>query len=150
MHPTTPGPIFDAGHQAFADRVFHGVGPFLGELFRRADAVMESTALPCPRFARVLPGEAVFPKSDPAFDGEARVTRRAEKVKMVGHEQVIAHQPSCSLGEPKSVEGIEHRLLRDPRVAIFRADGQPENIWPGEGKVRALSRSLAPDVRVKG
>lgn len=107
--------------------------------------MMESTGLKCScvwmRF-----GEAVFPKAYLSFDGEFQIVRRAEEVNVVGHEQIITHEPRRGGVLPDVVQCPLNRSLRQPAFAFLRADSEEYPIWSAERNVDALRRSAASGV----
>ena len=87
--------------------------------------------------------KTILPKSDPAFDGELKIIRRTEQMQMIGHQQIIAHQPGRSPVLPNVVKRALNRGLGQPAFALFRANGQKNPIRSAQGKVNASGRRAA-------
>jgi hypothetical protein len=79
MHAAKVRPVFRSFHQFVPDGIFTDVLPFLRVTFAIAQTMMKTARLKSPYVGMCL-GEAVFPKCDPAFDGEIQVARCTEQM----------------------------------------------------------------------
>jgi hypothetical protein len=78
-------------------------------------------------------GEPVFSESDPAFDGEPQVVRRAEEMLVVGNQRVIADEPHGGRVFPDAVQDTLHAVLRQPALPPERADGEENPVRSARG-----------------
>ncbi len=142
MHAAKVRPVLRPRHQPGADRIFPHVLPFLRVTFVSAQPMMKSARLKGPGAGKRF-GETIFPEGNPAFDGESQLTRCAEQVQMVGHQQVIAHQPGRRRVFPDIMERTLDGGLSQPASAFVRADGQEKPIRSSQGETNALRRCAA-------
>ena len=149
MHAAKVRPVLRPRHQPGADRIFPHVLPFLRVTFVSAQPMMKSARLKGPGAGKRF-GETIFPEGNPAFDGESQLTRCAEQVQMVGHQQVIAHQPGRRRVFPDIMERTLDGGLSQPASAFVRADGQEKPIRSSQGETNALRRCAAAGPRACG
>ena len=136
-------PIIGGFDQTLAKRVFEDILPSLLVLARLAQAMMKGIALPFPVFMRMRTAEFPLPKCQPTLNGETQVSGRTEKMKMVGHQQVIANEPRIGL-PPYVFQGHLDGFLGKPRHAILRANGQEKDGRIVERDFDALGGRFAP------
>ena len=149
MDATGVGSVLRAFDEFGADRVFPDVLPFLGVAFSISQSVMKAAGLKCTRI-RMAFRETVFPKSHPLFDGKFEIMRSAEEVDMVGHQQVIAYEPSGGGVFPDIMQRALDGRLREPRFAFFRADVEENPVWSAEGDVDAFRWRSATWITERG
>jgi hypothetical protein len=89
------------------------------------------------------PGKAIFPKGHPTLDGDARIPKAAKKMDVIGHQQVIAYQPSGSFIEPDRVQGSHDGFLYQPVRTVLGAHGHPKDRRLIRLNVNPFGRSLA-------
>jgi hypothetical protein len=88
-------------------------------------------------------GELILPKSNPAFNGEFKITRRTDQMQVIRHQQIIAYQPSRGSVFPDVVERALNGWLSKPAFALFRANGKENPIQSPDGNVYAFGRHTA-------
>ena len=142
MHAAKVRPVFRSFHQFVPDRIFSDVLPFLRVAFAIAQAMMKAACLKSSRVGMRL-GEAVFPKCDPAFDGEIQIARRTEQVQMVGQKQIITDEPGGSLVFPNLMQRTLDGCLCQPTLAFSGADGEEDPVWPADRNVNVLRGRMA-------
>ena len=84
------GPVVWVWDQVFADGVVANVVPFFVVAVGSAKASVPFIFLPFPRWVRGIGGEAAFPVGDPAVEGNIGFVRRAEAMKVIGHQEIVA------------------------------------------------------------
>src|SRR6516162_2069942 len=84
--------------------------------------------------------QLVLPKSNPAFDGEFQFMWRAEEMQVIGHEQIIAHQPGHGRVLPDVMKRVLNRGLREPLTAFPGADSEEDPIRSAERSVNPFRR----------
>jgi len=77
MHAAKVRPVFRSFPQLVPNGIFPHVLPFLRVTFAIAQAMMKTARLKSSDIGMRL-GETVFPKCDPAFDGEMQIARRTK------------------------------------------------------------------------
>ncbi len=129
-------------HKAFADWIFSHVLPFFRIALAVAKAVVKRMRLPAPIVMIVQFPELPFPISHPIVKGIFQVMWRGEEMNVIGHHNVIAHEPfRCRT--PDLLKPRMHEFVRQPRDSIGRAKGRPHNVRFSEANVHAASRSSA-------
>jgi len=113
-------PILWSLYQSSTNGVFTDVLPLLRITFPVTQTMVKSPRLKYPG-VRVHLCEAVFPKAHPSLNGEFQIMRRAEEMKMIRHEEIIAHQPCRCRPIPDIVQRPLDRSLRQPTFAFLRA-----------------------------
>ena len=134
MHAPEIPPIFGLLHQSGAHGILADVLPLLGIVFSIAQSVMKTGRLKS-SCIRVSLGEAVFPETDPTFDGEFHIVRCTEQMQVVRHQQIIAHEPSRGGVQPDIVQNTLDRRLCQPALAFIGADSQENPVHPAERKM---------------
>lgn len=105
-------------HQSGTNGILANVVPFLGVAFAIAKAMMEAAGLKGAGIGMGL-GEAVFPEAHPLFDGEFGIAWGAEEMEVIGHEEVIAHEPGGGFVFPDLVQGALHGVLGKPAFTVL-------------------------------
>ena len=109
---------------------------------------MESIGLPATLRVFVQPPELPFPEGDPFLQGKAHIARSAEKMRMIGHEQIIADQPG--LGRlPCGAQRRMNGAICQPGYSILRANGEKNNRGLVGINVNAASGMFAADFFVR-
>ena len=139
------GPFFNLLCQAFSNRIFLNVKPFPRIILVFPQAVMPAARLKHPFLVFMPPMEIPFPKSDPLFNGECQLTRRAKKVQMVGHQQIIPDQPG-SRRKPCLSQKLMRRSICQPRRALFCRDGEENDVWPAKLDQHSARRIFSSDL----
>ena len=115
------------GDEGFSDGILADVFEFVAVVARRTEAVVEEAPLPEPiALFEMFAGKLAFPVGDPFFEGESEVARGAEEVEVVGHEEVIADEPSVS-GAPDFGEGGVSFGGCKPGSGTRSADGEEDD-----------------------
>jgi len=109
-------------YQSFAQRIFSHVLPFLGVALLPSEAVMEGIRLPAAIRVFMQPMELPFPKCYPFLQRKAHLVLRAEEMHMIGHRQIVSHQPRLG-GLPGFAQRSMDRVVGEPRSSILRANG---------------------------
>lgn len=140
------GPEFGGCDEGFADGVFADVSEFFSVVVEGAEAVIEVAALPLPLgLVEVFAGELAFPVGYPFVEGEGEVARRAEKVEMVGHENVVADEPGVGSAPDFGEGGVGFRC-GEPGGGSCGADGEEDDGGLVGIDFYAVGRVLAADV----
>src|SRR5687767_8802016 len=98
MHTPEIRPIVCTRDQSGPHRIFPDVLPLLRVALAIAHSMMKPARLKsvgrrcCAALIFKTLGGAVFPKRNPAFDGEFQIARSAEEMQVIGHEQIIADE----------------------------------------------------------
>ena len=87
--------------------------------------------------------QLIFPKSNPTFDGKFQIVWRAEQVEVVGHEQIITHEPRGGGVLPDVLQCALNRSLCQPAFALLGAYGEEYSVWSAERNMDALRRGAA-------
>ena len=124
MHTPEIRPILWFCNELGPHRILANVLPLLRVTFVVAQSVVKTAGLKFPkhvagrrrRVALILQRlcQPVFPETHPAFDGEFQITRRAEQMQMIRHQEIVAHQPRRRRVLPDVVQGALHGSLRQP------------------------------------
>ena len=91
------GPGVRVRDEAFADGILADVVPFFVVALESAKTGVPFVRLPFPRWVWRFGSESAFPKGDPAVERSFKFVRRAKAMKMIGHQQVVANQPSVGV-----------------------------------------------------
>ncbi len=118
MHESEIRPILRARHQSGAHRILPDVLPFLRVALAVTHSMMKYARLkrPC---VQMCFGKAVFPETNPSFDREFQITRRAEEMQVIRHQQVITHDPCGSGVSPDVVQRALNGGLRQPAFTLL-------------------------------
>ena len=120
------GPIPGVPHEASADGVFKRVSPFLTVTFPFPQLRIPKVRLPNGGVVGGWPmaGGVGFPERNPAGEGCRGVhRRRAEKVQVVGHQNIPADKPRIG-GSPSLEEEVVDRIVGEDGLFVFGADGE--------------------------
>ncbi len=139
MHAPEVRPILRAFHQFGPHRILADVLPLLRITFPIAQKMMKAAGLKSSR-VRMQFGEAVFPETHPTLDGEFQITRCAEQMQVIGHEQVIADEPCGCRAFPDVVQSALHGCLCQPALTFLRANSKKNPIRSAEGNVNPFGR----------
>jgi len=145
MHAPAVRPILHPLHQPGAHRILLHVLPLLRIAFSIAHPMMKPACLKRPG-VRMRFGKSVFPKTDPTLDRELQITRRAEEMQVVGHEQIITHEPSGGGVFPDMMQRALHGRLREPSFALVGADGEENPVRSRKRGVNAFRRRATSGV----
>jgi len=127
VHVAFERPIFHASDQFCAHRIFLNINPFCRTALFCPQTVMPSARLKIPIVTAMPPAEIPFPVSDPLFNREGQIPRRAKCVQMIRHQQIIADQPrGCR--QPGLVEKVVGGRVCQPGNPVFRCDRQQNKI----------------------
>ena len=127
MHVSFELPIFHAPDQFCAHRIFLNINPFCRIALFCPQTVMPSARLKIPIVAAMPPTEITFPVSDPLFNREGQIPRRAKCVQMIRHQQIVANQPrGCR--QPGLVEKVVGGRVCQPWNPVFRCNRQQNEI----------------------
>ena len=126
FHHSLTGPTIGLFHQPFAQRIFTNIIPFFRVALLPSQPVMKRMRLPSAMRILMDPPELPFPKRHPFLQGKSQILRRAEKMQMVRHEQVITDQP-CLCRLPRCAEVFMHGGIRNPRFSSIRTNRQKNN-----------------------
>ncbi len=127
MHVSFERPIFHAPDQFCAHRIFLNINPFCRIALFCPQTVMPSARLKIPIVAAMPPTEITFPVSDPLFNREGQIPRRAKCVQMIRHQQIVANQPrGCR--QPGLVEKVVGGRVCQPWNPVFRCNRQQNEI----------------------
>jgi hypothetical protein len=66
---------------------------------------------------------------------------------MIGHQEVIAHEPRGGVGRPDGTQRFHHIVVRQPRYAVLGADGQPYDSRLMRDQMHPLRGGQSPDVK---
>jgi hypothetical protein len=132
MHMAEIRPLVRLLHQRGTHWIFPNINPLLGVALAIPQAMMETAVLELAGVGTRL-GEPVFSESDPAFDGEPQVLRRAEEMLVIGNQQVIADEPYGGRVFPDAVQDTLHGVLRQPALPPERADGEENPVRSARG-----------------
>jgi hypothetical protein len=133
-------PVIRVRRQPMAHRVLPHISPFFRIAFAVAQPMMKPSTLESPRI-RLLLRKAVFPKCQPALDGEFQIAGSAKQVQMIRHQKIITHQPRRCGILPDRVQRIFHRSLRQPTFAFLGANGKENPVWASQRDVNSFRRS---------
>jgi hypothetical protein len=107
--------------------------------------MMKSTRLKCSG-VRMCLGEAVFPEAHPAFNRKFQIIRRAEQMQMIGHQEIIAHEPRRCSVLPDAMQSSLNRGLYQPALALLGANREKNPTRSAERNVNAFGRRAATGV----
>ena len=132
--------------QFFPQRILPYIGQLLLVFNPVAQPVMKRFPLPRSRLVQMLPAELAFPKLHPSIYVEMQIVRRAEEMKMIRHEEVIAHPPRCCFLAPDFGERLLDGRVGHPRDGVLCVDGDEENVGLAGENVRASGGRLASSI----
>lgn len=127
MHGSLEGPVFNFLHQPLANRIFLNINPFLRVVLTFTQPMMPSARLKNPFLPPMSPSKIPLPIGDPLFNGKNQIMWSAKKVKMIGHQQVIARLPGCR-GQPSFTQILVCCFVRQPRYPVFGGDCQQDDV----------------------
>ncbi len=134
MHASEIRPLLRTFHQSCAHGILNDILPFLRIIFAGTQPVMKPSRLK-PSCVGTCFCEAIFPKAHPSFDGKFQISRRAEEMQMVWHQQVISDEPGGGGVEPDAMQRVLNETLCQPAFTIFRANGE-------ENPIRSVKRNV--------
>ena len=140
-------PVFDALAQILSDWILLHIEPFLGVALAIAQAMMPAARLKLPfrwgerwgertRELFVFQRELALPVGNPRLNRESQIVWRAETVKMIRHQQIIAHEPSLRF-RPGLMQKPVCGLICQPEIAFVGGHCQQHDIRLAEVDVNA-------------
>jgi|ERR1700722_2771154 len=79
-NPTFERPVFNPLNQSLPKRIFLNINPFLGIVLAIAQPMMPAVRLKLPLLALVLQRKFALPISNPNFNREVQISRRAKQM----------------------------------------------------------------------
>lgn len=144
MHVSFEWPFLNLFHQIFTERILLNISPLGRIILTFAQPMMPSTRLEIPLFAAMPPPEISFPKSNPLFNGERQILRRAKHMEVIRHQQIISDQPGrCR--QPSFVKLPVRRFVCQPRHTVFGRDCQQNNVVAAHFNMDAGGRIFPAD-----
>src|SRR5436190_22580972 len=94
----------------------------------------------------MTPAESAFPELHPLIYTEMQILRRAKKVHVIGHDQIIPDQPCGRFCAPDVCQGGLHSGVCHPPYGVLCVDGDEENVGLPQVNVRPWNGRVATDV----
>ena len=120
-------PSFNRGGQSFSQGILLYIEPLLRVILTVAQSVMPAARLKLPFRPPMLQTELAFPVGNPRLNSESQLARRAKRVEMIRHKQVIAHEPCCRPRPDFTQKSVRH-FVGEPRSAFLRGDSEENNV----------------------
>ncbi len=139
------GPIVCVLYQPGAHRIFAHIIPSLVVALVLAQAMVEAAHLKVSMLNPMQTLEGPFPKSDPLLDRELLVQWRAEKMQMIGHDDVTPDHPGVGQSPAFHQVSGDDRISQ-PAAPALRANGE-ENDGRLSAKNEHSGAGATPSIR---
>ncbi len=96
----------------------------------------------------MAPAKPAFPELHPLVYPEMQIVRRANKVQVIRHDEIVSHQPSDRFCAPDVGQGLLDGGVCHPRHGILAVNRDEENVGLADENVRTRRRGLSTDVVV--
>ena len=104
--------------------------------------MMKSARLKCSS-AWMHFGKPIFPETNPTFDSELQIVRRAEQMQVIRHQQIIADEPCSRRVLPDLVKRALNRSPRQPLTTFCSTDREKDPIRSAKRNMNAFRRRAA-------
>lgn len=127
MHAAFVWPVFNSAYKPFPNWILLHIAPLGGIVLILPQAMMPATRLELPLRPTMPPPEFALPIRYPLLNLKTRFTRLAKQMHVVGHDQIITHQPrSCR--QPRLAKQTVRFGVGQPRLAMLCRHGQKDDV----------------------